>query len=217
MGAERQVPRFLDQLLSEAAFTHDRPRGARRHQVAQHPQHVGAAFQVWLGSDVQQGPLHTALLKVQVQRCEPVVHVAGQRRQRVVADLADPVTAHQDLHQAADVAPARHGVLLDAGDRRVLEVVRRGLGPVAHPGQQDRRLEHRDGVGGGGQVAVAARRAHDLHRPAEQLRLVQPVEDGRPLEEAGEPVRNGGRRHRRRRGLPGLRSSCPSARSAGTA
>ena len=42
VGAECQVPRFLDRLLAQAPLTHDRPGGARRHQVAQHPQHVGA-------------------------------------------------------------------------------------------------------------------------------------------------------------------------------
>lgn len=116
------------------------------------------------------------------------MHVPGEGRQRVVADLADPVAAHQDLHEAAHIAPARHGLLLDAGDRRVLEVVRGGPGPVPHAGQQDRRLEHGDGVGGGGEIAVAAGGAHDLHRPAEEFGLVQPVEGRRALQEAGELV-----------------------------
>ncbi|ESU51366.1 hypothetical protein P376_0658 [Streptomyces sp. HCCB10043] len=188
MGAQRQVPRLLDRPLAELPLTHDRPGRAVRQQTAQHPQHVRARPQLRAGAQVQQSTLHSPLLELQLQRGEPVVHIAGQRRQRVVADPADPVAAHHDLDEPPHIAPPRHRILLDAGDRRVLEVVRGGLGPVPHPGEQDRRLEHRDGVGGRRQIATAPCGAHDVHRPAQQLGLVQRVEDGRPPQEPGEPV-----------------------------
>lgn len=103
MRAERQVPGLLDGLLAEPPLTHDRPRGAPRQQMAQHPQHIGAARQLRTGRHVQQRPLHTALLEFEIQRREPVVHIARERRQGLVADLSDPVAAHHDLHDAPHV------------------------------------------------------------------------------------------------------------------
>jgi hypothetical protein len=197
VGAQRQVPRLLDRPLAETPLPHNRARGARWHEVAQHPQDIRAQRQLGPGRDVQQRPADTALVEPQLQRREPVVHVPGQRRQRLVADLPDAVAAHHDLDQPADIAAARDDVLLDARDRRVLEVVRRRFRPVAHARQQDRRLEHGDRVRRGRQVAVAAGRTHDLHRPAEQLRLVEPVQHRWPLEEPGELVA----RRRDRRGF----------------
>ncbi len=179
--AQRKVPGLLRRLLAELPLTHDRPRGTVRHQVAQHPQHIGALPQFRLGGHVQQSPPDAALLELEAEWGEAVVHVPGEGRQRVVADLADPVAAHQDLHEAAHIAPARHGLLLDAGDRRVLEVVRGGPGPVPHAGQQDRRLEHGDlslihivrprPAGRGPAGSAGSRRA---------CRRVLPVPRGRP-------------------------------------
>ncbi len=80
VGAQRHVPRLLDGPLTEPPLTHDRPRGTVRQQVAQHPQHIGAPLQLRLAGDVQQCPVHAALLQLEVQRREPIVHVARQRR-----------------------------------------------------------------------------------------------------------------------------------------
>ena len=98
------------------------------------------------------------------------------------------------------------------------EVVRGGAGPVAQPGQQDRGLEHGDRVGGAGQVAVAPGQPDDVHAPAAQLLLVEPVQDRRRGEEPGEPVGD-----RRRRGAATAARPCapplaprPSGRPAGT-
>ncbi len=214
MSAQRQVPRLLDRPLAELPLTHDRPGRTVRHQPAEHPQHVGTGPQLRVRVHVQQSPPHAPLLELQPQRGEPVVHVTGQWRQRVVPDPADPVAAHHDLDEPPHIASPRHRVLLDAGDRRVLEVVRRGLGPVPHPGEQDRRLEHRDGVRGGGRVAAASCRAHDLHRPAQQFGLVQRVEDRRLPQEPGEPVRGGLRRGRGDGGGRGLRRRAGLLRTA---
>ncbi|GAA3245866.1 hypothetical protein GCM10020256_73140 [Streptomyces thermocoprophilus] len=81
VGAEGEVPGLLDGTLPQAAFAHDRAGGTVRHQTAQHPQHVGAGFQLRPGRHVEQGALHTALLKLEAERCEPVVDVPGERRQ----------------------------------------------------------------------------------------------------------------------------------------
>ena len=73
-----------------------------------------------------------------------------------------------------------------------------GRARLRMPGQQDRRLEDGDGVGGAGQVAVAPGQPDDVDAPAEQLGLVEPVERGRPGQEAGQLVGDrragGGRR-----------------------
>jgi hypothetical protein len=113
-------------------------------------------LQFRLAADVEQGALHAALLQFEFEWGQPVVHVTGQRWQGVVADLPDAVAAEHDLDQPADIAPARHRVLLDAGHGGVGEVVGRRPGAIAHTGQQDRRFEDRDRVGGRGEVTVAA-------------------------------------------------------------
>ena len=178
--------------LAEPALAHDGPDRALGQQVAQHPQQVRAGRQLGLAARSSNARWSVRCVQVRGRGAEPVVDVAGQRRQGVVADLADPVAAQQDLAQPAHVAAAGHDVLLDAGDRGVLEVVRGRAGPVAHPGEQDRGLEDGDGVGGAGEVAVAAGQPHDVDAPAEQLGLVEAVQRGRAGEEAGQPVGDGG-------------------------
>jgi hypothetical protein len=115
VASDRQVPALLDRPLAQPALAHDGTDGAGRKQGAQDPQQVRAGRQLGAGGEVEQGPLHRARLQAQPQRTEPVVDVAGQRGEGVVADLADPVATQEQLAQAAHVAAAGHHVLLDAG------------------------------------------------------------------------------------------------------
>src|SRR5262249_53117256 len=107
-------------------------------------------------------------------------YVAGQRRHRLISDLADAVAAEQDFTEPRDVALAGHGVLLDAGHRGVAEIVGRRVYAIAEVGQQDRRLVDGDAVRGRAGPPLPPRHPHDPHAILQQLLLVRLDRPGRP-------------------------------------
>ena len=221
--ADRQVPALLDRPLAQPPLAHDRPDGAVGQQVAQHPQQVGARHQLRVARRGRAAPAASSrCCRFEAQRREPVVArrgpAAAARRSRPGRSGRRRAGSRTRRRTSRRPGTASFSMQVTAASWKSYGV---GRARSRMPGQQDRRLEHRDGVGGAGQVAVAAGQPHDVDAPAEQFGLVERVQRGRLAQEAGQLVgRPAPAAARRRRGAASRRPSSRRAllaRRAGTA